>query len=67
MVDRVSPVAHFGEPGASLARTQDEVALDPFGKDEDAARGVIWPLKCQRTYETGHQCRTIAADPVDSI
>ena len=54
MVYRVSPVAHFGEPGASLARTQDAVALGPFGEDEDAARAVIWPLKYQRTHEMGH-------------
>ena len=54
MVCRVSPVAYLGEPGVSLARTQDAVALDPFGKDEDAASGVIWPLRWQRTYEAGH-------------
>jgi hypothetical protein len=54
MVYRVGPVAHFGEPGASLARTQDAVALDPFGKDEDAASGVIWPSKCQRPHGIGH-------------
>ena len=54
MVYRISPVAYFGEPGASLARTQDEAALDPFGKDEDAASVVIWPLKCQRTCKMGH-------------
>ena len=54
VVYRVSPVAHVGEPGAPVARTQDEVALDPFGEDEDDASGVIWPLICQRTYEMGH-------------
>jgi hypothetical protein len=54
VVYRVSPVAYFGEPGAPLARTQDEGALDPCVEGEDAASGVIWPLKCQRTYEMGH-------------
>jgi hypothetical protein len=52
VVYRMGPVAHFGEPGASLARTQNAVALDPFGKDEDAS-GVIWP-KCQRPHGMGH-------------
>jgi hypothetical protein len=28
-----------------------EDALDPCVEGENAARGVIWPLKCQRTYE----------------
>lgn len=54
MVYRVSPVAHFGESGALLARTQDAGALDPFVEDEDAASDVIWPLKCQRTCKMGH-------------
>jgi hypothetical protein len=51
VVYRLSPVAHIGEPGALLARTQ---ANDRFVEDEDAASDVIWPLKCQRTYKMGH-------------
>jgi hypothetical protein len=37
-----------------LARTQDAGALDPFIEKKDAASGVIWPLKCQRTDKMGH-------------
>ena len=48
----------IGEPGAPLARPQDEGhSRVPYAKDENAASGAIWPARRGRRCRSGHELR----------